>query len=484
MARSIPFARLKIVLFLTAVSLLLPASLWAQEPITITPNWVAAQTPMPAYFSGLSLETQIVLPNADGIHYFRPDNQPLIALYKTLGIKDLRIGGNTADNPAVKIPDDADIDSLFAFAHAAGVKVSYTVRLKGETDATNDIAIVKYIQDHYAADLDCFAIGNEPTIYLKQYPVYRDLWGKMMDQIIAAVPDAQFCGPNTDRHYDWAVQFAKDFGPSGHVKGIYEHAYVGLSARKVTDVVAARDKMLSDAWVKLYQGVYDGFAPQAMAAKIPYRMEETNTFFNGGKEGASDTFTAALWGLDYMHWWARHGAAGINFHTGDKVAAGADSTTCRYAAYTSTSSGYELRPVGYAIKAFDLGGHGSMVDLAIQSPANLNVSAYGVVGSDGDLYVTVINKEHGTAGRDAAVTLDPGKLYTAGDVQFLADGHHDITDKTSVMLGGAIMGDDGSFSGKWTSLQAPSTVGQFTLMVPAASAAIVRLSENDKLTQK
>ena len=384
----------------------------------------------------------------------------------------------------MQVPGNADIDSLFAFAQAADVKVVYTMRLKGQTNAEADIPIVKYVQDHYAANLDCFALGNEPSVYFKQYPAdeqypaYRKLWTKMTDEIVAVVPQAKFCGPNTDRHYEWAANFSRDFGASGRVKEISEHAYVGLSAKKVTDVVAARDKMLSDAWVKLYQGVYDGFAPEAIAAKLPYRIEETNSFFNGGKEGASDTFTAALWGLDYLHWWTRHGAAGINFHTGDKVAAGAQSATCRYAAYVSTTGGYDVHPVGYAIKAFDLGGHGEMISLTCQSAAGLNVSAYGVLGTDNALYVTLINKEHGSAGRDAAVALNPGRPYAHAEVQFLTNASHDIADKTGIMLGGAAVNEDCTWAGKWTSLQPPSQVGQFTVTLPAASAAIVKLTEN------
>ncbi len=202
----------KIASLLTVVTLLIPATLRAQESTIITPNWSAPLTPIPSDFSGLSLETQILLPNGDGIHYFRPDNQRLIALFKTLGIRHLRIGGNTADNPAIQIPTDADIDSLFAFVHAAGVKVVYTLRFKGQTDASADIPIVRYIQDRYADDLDCFALGNEPSIYFTQYSAYKVRWKKLTDQIISAVPEARFCGPNTDRHYEWAVDFASDFG--------------------------------------------------------------------------------------------------------------------------------------------------------------------------------------------------------------------------------------------------------------------------------
>jgi hypothetical protein len=466
--------------------LLLPAVLRAEQQatITVTPDWSAPQTPIPDQFSGLSFETQLLLPNHDGIRYFRPDNQPLIQLFKTLGIKHLRIGGNTADNPAIDIPGNDDIDSLFAFAHAAGVKVIYTVRLKGQTDAAAIIPIVKYVQDHYAGDLDCFALGNEPSVYFKQYPAdqqyakYKELWGKMTDQIEQAVPGVMFCGPNVDRHYEWTVNFTKGFGASGKVKEINEHAYVGLSAKKVTDVVAAREKMLSDDWVKLYQGVYDGFVPAVLEAKLPYRIEETNSFFNGGKEGASDTFTAALWGLDYLHWWTRHGAAGINFHTGDKVAAGADSAVCRYAAYTSTMNGYDVHPVGYAIKAFDLAAHGQMMALNTQSSGNLNVTAYGTLGSDNALFITVINKEHGADGRDAGININPGKPYIHGQAVFLANASHDIADKTGITLGGTAINEDGTWTANWTALQSPSSAGQLTLTVPAATAAIIKLTEN------
>ena len=73
-------------------------------------------------FSGLSFEVSILPPNENGVRYFRPDNLPLINLFHTLGIKNLRIGGNTSDRDARKLPAEADLDSLFEFAKVAGVK--------------------------------------------------------------------------------------------------------------------------------------------------------------------------------------------------------------------------------------------------------------------------------------------------------------------------------------------------------------------------
>ena len=71
-----------------------------------------------------------MLPDGKGVHYFRPGNMPLVALFHTLGVKSLRIGGNSVDAPAIPVPSEADVASLFEFAQAAGVKVIYSVRLQ------------------------------------------------------------------------------------------------------------------------------------------------------------------------------------------------------------------------------------------------------------------------------------------------------------------------------------------------------------------
>ena len=66
--------------------------------------------------------------------------------------------------------------------------------------------------------------------------------------------------------------------------------------------------MLSRTWVESYQRFYDSFANAAQADGLLFRIEETNSYFNGGAKDVSNTFASALWGLDYMHWWASHGA--------------------------------------------------------------------------------------------------------------------------------------------------------------------------------
>ncbi|HEY4330602.1 MAG TPA: hypothetical protein VGN88_12760, partial [Phycisphaerae bacterium] len=113
-------------------------------------------------FLGLSYETAQVMPRADGSHYFSPGNKPLIALFRTLGVKSLRIGGNSVDRAETGLPVEGDIDSLFQFAKEAGVKVIYSVRLK-DGEAAPAARTARYIAEHYGETLDCFAIGNEPS---------------------------------------------------------------------------------------------------------------------------------------------------------------------------------------------------------------------------------------------------------------------------------------------------------------------------------
>jgi hypothetical protein len=471
-----------------------------ESPVTILVDTKNPGTAIPQDFTGLSFEVAQLLPNAAGVHYFRPDNTTLISLFHTLGIKNLRIGGNTSDRDVKQLPSEADLDSLFAFAKAANVKVIYCLRLHNG-DPQSDAATVKYIMDRYAPLVDCFSIGQEPSAYpvekkdtrpaterlgvaaeKYQYSSYRDEWKKFADAIVAAVPDVKFCGPSVHNNGDWARRFMGDFGHSNHVVLITEHLYAGGAGGKVPTPEIGRDRMLSsgstmtNSFPKACQKLYDSFVPMAISNGLPYRLEEVNNYFNGGATNVSNTFASALWGLDFMYWWAAHDAAGVNFHTGDRVAAGSTLQPSKYTAFFTSTNGYLVRPLGYGIKAFDLGRHGQMVPARISNSSNLNLTAYAVLGDDKNLYLTIINKEHDSGARDANVTLAAGEEFVSGKVIFLTAPGGDAAAKSGVTLGGAEIKDDASWNGEWKPLAAPAAGGRFTFKVSAASAAVVKLT--------
>jgi hypothetical protein len=474
-----------------AGSLFLAVNLSAAESsVTISLNTQNPGAAIAPEFSGLSFETALLLPNKNGIHYFRPDNVPLVTLFHTLGIKSLRIGGNTGDRDAKTLPNEADLDSLFAFAKAADVKVIYCLRLhNGDPQTTAQTA--KYIMDHYAAQMDCFSIGQEPSAYpvekhdtrpnsermgagheKYQYSTYAADWKFFADVIIAAVPDVKFSGPGVHNNGAWARDFMADFGRSNHVSLVTEHLYAGGAGGKVPTPEIGRDRMLSDEFIAKYQKLYDSFVPMAVSNGLPYRLEEVNNYFNGGAKDVSNTFASALWGLDFMWWWAAHGAAGLNFHTGDKVAAGNTLQPSKYTAFYSTINGFNVRPLGYGIKAFELGGHGRIVPTTISNPDQINLSVHAVLDDDKKLCVTVINKEHGAQGRTAEIKIAGGG-FVHGEMVYLTAPDNDVAATTGETLGGGVIQNDGSWNGSWRTLDLISSV-----KVPPASAVIVRLSAN------
>ncbi len=460
----------------------------AESPVAVSIDAKSPGEPVAEDFSGLSFEISVLHPNENGVRYFRPDNLPLIHLFHTLGIKNLRVGGNSSDRDARRLPSTDDIDSLFGFAKAAGVKIIYCLRLHNG-DPQADAETVKYIMSRYAPLVDSFSIGQEPSAYpvgkidtrpqgermgagneKYQYLDYRDDWKKFADVIIAAEPDVKFCGPSVHNNGAWAVKFMADFGKGYHVTLITEHLYPGGAGGKLPTPEIGRDRMLGTNFVHAYQRLYDSFVPMAISNNLPYRLEEVNNYFNGGATNVSNTFASALWGLDFMYWWAAHDAAGLNFHTGDRVAAGATLLPSKYTAFYSTTNGYNVRPLGYGITAFGLGGHGKFVPAKISNPDNLNLSIYAVMDGQNRLCLTIINKEHGASGRDATISIDQSGLdFSHGQIIFMKAPDNNVAATSGETLGGAQILPDGTWNGIWSPLDSSS------ITVPAASAAVIRL---------
>ncbi len=463
---------------LAAILLLYVASSAAQSPVSIEVHPEKPGPAIPSNFIGLSFETAAVLPNAGKGYLFHPGNTNLVRLFRTLGIRNLRIGGNTADRPTVKVPGNSDVDNLFGFSRAAGARVIYTLRLR-ESTPEDAVRAAQYLMSRYRPDIDCLSIGNEPNIYFKDYSAYREQLKKYMDAI-AALPQSsgiKFCGPSTTPGKpEWARGFADDFGPSGRVQWVTQHSYPGGSGRKIQDAALGRDLLLSTDFQQSNEDLYGLFAPQVSSDGLTYRLEETNNFFNGGAKDVSDTFASALWGLDYLYWWAAHNAQGINFHPGDNVAAGEQQTPCRYAVFWTSETGYSVHPLGYGMKAFELGSHGRLLPVQIVlNKGNVNLTAYAVLGEDQSLYITVINKEHGPAGRAATVTIDPGNGYAHGQEMLLTAPNNDVSAQSGITLGGASIMDNGRWKGKWIPVARSHKGKELSLAIPPATAVVVNL---------
>ncbi len=280
------------------------------------------------------------------------------------------------------------------------------------------------------------------------------------------MPEAKFAGPDAGSgNIYWTTRFAKAEKNSGLISVVTEHYYSG-GAGKGVEPLQGIEAMLSPDGVTGYQNLYDKMAAPVLSSGLPFRFTEANDHYSGGVPGASDTFAGALWALEFLHWWAAHEAVGVDFHNTEWVVNDviAHDSKGRLA----------INPKGYGLKAFDLGGHGSVTPVTISNPDGVKLTAYAVRGG-GNLFVTILNKEHGAGARGADLTIVSEGIAKRAEVIFLAAPSGDVTAKTGVTLGGAPISNDGPWLGKWTPLVSRKK-GRCAVKVAAASAAIVKIA--------
>ncbi len=460
---------------------LLTSAALAQSPVTLFIDMQAHGYEIPDDFAGLSFETDAELPDRNEVsgNLFSPTNAQLIMLFTNSGIRNLRLGGGTVENglhPAV--PSYADIDNVFGFARATDIKVIYSLRLLNG-DPAEDAATAKYIWTHYRPYLDYFSIGNEPNEppyrevpsgAITNYTGYLAAWKTVAAAVTNAVPDARFTGPEAGGT-NWVTQFANDESASGRIALLTYHEYTGGRPfiNPMHDEMPASQaisNMLSANWVtNKYPSFFTKSGSPDKPNPLPYRMTEANDYLRG-VTNASDAFASALWALDFMHWYAVHGFAGVNFHNNQWL-----KTDTVY--LDGSSREYRINPKAYAIRAFDLGSHGSVKPVVMGNAGGLNLTAYAV-GDGTNLYVTVINREHGAEARNAAVTITPDGLeMKRAAVMFLTASNDDAQATSGITLGGASICNHAPWTGRWSALNSITNYQCF-VTVPAASAAIIR----------
>lgn len=470
---SLAFTRIAVIFL---AFLLIIRSSAAQPAVQLNLHLTAPAAPIPSDFLGLSFETLTLLPHPDGTPtYFVPGNHALIQLFHTLGIRSLRIGGNTADTPSIAIPTEPEIDQLFQFARAADAKVIYTLRLR-ESSIPRVADAAKYLMNHHAAEIDCLSIGNEPNIYEHEFSKYADDLRAYTPAVLAAAPNTRLCGPGTNLSgtAPWANDYIQEFGQSPQLLWLTQHAYPGGAGGKVTDSAVGIRQMLSPEFEQRYQNYANAFVPAAQAAHIRYRIEETNSFYNGGAKDVSNTFASSLWALDYLYFWLTHGSSGVNFHTGDTVAAADHQAPCWYATFWTKPDGtLDVHPIAYAIKAFDLAAHGTLLPVeAPDAPATLKI--YATRNSQQTIFLTLINKQTDSTQPDAVLNVAVPSSYKHFSSMALSAPSLDST--SEVRLGGSSISSQGEWNGTWTARREIQG-GSLHIEFPPTRALLVKIEE-------
>ncbi len=448
----------------------LAAAATAQTAVTIAAHPDRPGAAIPRDFIGLSFESGS-LTSATG---FPAENPVFRQMVSQIGPGLARFGGNSVDrltgwthgsSTDTTVMTASDADRVFAWARAAGWRVLWSVGL-GHTDSAAGADEAAYVYQTAADVLAGLEIGNEPDLYHSNgmrpssYNIndYIQEWQTYADAIQAQTPEAVLTGSAAAGSIGtWTKTFAQQMG--SRIALLTQHLYPlapysnnpnAGNAATVPHILGATARNTEDN---------DGaqLLSIAQGQKIPWRMAETNSCYNGGQSGVSNVFASALWGVDYMFTLAGRSAAGVNFHGGGSGA---------YTPIAVSGSQVTARPLYYALLMFRAAGRGRVVPLDVAANG-VNLTAYGALDPDGTLRVVITNKD---MAQDAAVTVTPGAGYTAALEMFLTAPAVDST--TGVTLGDAAVGADGT----WLPAQLTSAAvagGSLNIAVPAASAALV-----------
>ncbi len=455
-----------------------------------------------ADFTGLSYESaQLGIPD-----FFSGGNTELIGFLRTLGPAGvIRIGGNTSEfchwvpdgapKPDASAPMNSgpqDKTTGIGFSYAVGPDTGHKApppsiitplairNLREFLDATGwsliyglnlgtgtpEIAAdeAAYVHRTIGSKLLAFQLGNEPDLFYRNglrkadYDIdqFAQEWQRFYDAIKVRVPHPPMAGPDTAYNTEWLVPFAKRF--KSEAVYLSQHYY---AEGPPTDPSMTIERLLRPN-PKL-QDEFKGMQETVRAYGLPFRMAETNSCYQGGKPGVSDTFGSALWGGDLMYQLAVAGGIGINFHGGG------------YGWYTPVAgtrqNGFLARPLYYGMLMFAQAGPGTLIESTMDGAQDAPLlNTYALRGADGAIKVAVFNKNFDRAVR---ISIDAGeKIARAGALRLYAprlDGKQDVT------FGGAPVGASGAWAVA-NEEELAVQVGMASVELPAASGALVSLS--------
>lgn len=472
--------RLPLLTLLLGVSTLAAAD---TVPATIIVHADKPGFAIPADFTGLSTEKKLMARDC-----FSADNKDLIALCRTLGPGVFRIGANNVDStffkregipPLESMQDNKyvtdprtigpkSVDAFFDFARAAGWKTIYGVNL-GANDPAMSADEADYAWKVGAKEIIAIEIGNEPNLYPKgpkregirpgswRYPQYKAEFTAAYDAIKAKDAKIPITGPAVTKSTNWMPLFMADF--KDRIALATSHVY-HLSAPE-TDPKAQRYTSVEKLLGEKYPDDWIIKLKDATSVGVPYRVGECNTASGGGKRGVSNAFVSALWSIDFMFDVAQAGGQGVNFH--------GSFTANNYSpiVFDKPTSRYVPAPMYYGMLFFSRAAQGRLV--ASECKTDANFITHSVLGADGKLRVTLVNKD---LTKTVAASISSGAKFTKGQALRLTAPAVDATN--GVTFGGAAVNADGTWAPKTTEGLTLSA-GQTTVTLPPASAALLIL---------
>jgi hypothetical protein len=357
---------------------------------------------VPSSIVGLSYETD----NLRDPRFFAAANTGLVDAFRRLNPRGvLRLGGNTSDlarpagfdgplpvlhplyrdkariQPYYDVHPEA-LDALAGFLDATGWKLIFGINMRAGSPALA-AEFARMVRARLGPRLLAIQLGNEANNYFKRYEDYKMAW----DRLAAPLGRAGIAGPDSGANTDWVQQFGRDVPESVLLS---RHYYREAAERGSLADILRHDDAFDREIATLAQA----------ARRHPHGfwLTETNSYYRGGRNGVSNAFASALWGLDFTLSAAFHGATGVCFQGGPR------------------------RSIESSLEGIDTGGRGADADQDIAARIEAAASNYSPIGGDLDtgfaprpLYYGLLCAQLLAGGRfyelDAADALPGVRMY-------------------------------------------------------------------------
>jgi hypothetical protein len=304
---------------------------------------VQAGAAIPDEFVGLSYESA-QLANPD---FFSPKNKELVRIFGELSPRgNLRLGGGSSEYttysdqaPAGPLPFEVfgpdtsktvkqgtvtslgALHNLRGFLDAVNWSCLYGLNL-GQGSLENAVREAAAVYAALGSRLLAFQIGNEPDSFRRRFRPdtygpedYLAEWNHFHNAIVEVTPQARFAGPDISNKLAYLTEFAMQAPQHPDIILLTSHYYAmgpAGSPEATLDNLLDPDPKLTTLKRRDLHIVMEA----QQDARLPYRMSEGNSCWDGGKPGVSDSYASALWCADYMLQCASRGWTGVNLHGG------------------------------------------------------------------------------------------------------------------------------------------------------------------------
>lgn len=417
--------------------LLLPGLALAAPTIRLSYDPRRTGATIPRDQVGLSFErAQLSNPG-----YFSPANRQLISLVRGLSPSgSIRLGGSSGEHtayvgdkvipPAFEIhgPEHNKLNreglnvstlalrNLRGFLDATGWSCLYGLNMAhaSPAEAAREAADVRRI---LGPRLQAIQIGNEPDVFRNRYrpatwtPAdYVAEWGRFHAAITAAAPGLKFAGPGISNKLDYLTAFAAMAPRYPDIVMLTGHYYaMGPSGSPLATLDKLKEPETDTATFK--RAGYEVVEAARRVSRLPYRMSEGNSCWDGGKVGVSDVHAASVWGANRMLDWARRGWIGVNWHGGGYG---------NYSPIVGTpSKGFTRRPLYYGTQFGELLSGATFLEASAVADPYLG---YYALRQDGRDRIVLVNQGDAPVTVELPGTPEPGVTILTGPSAAARDG--------------------------------------------------------------